>query len=112
LSKSDLHLSTANPARDAFVTALRRAMHKFGDLESENASLLPALHRIMEPIIREEAHRNQVFASLEGPGRGSKSGAVTAKRAADLYLALVARRLWPEFAKRASHYVRSMQPPE
>src|SRR6266853_767364 len=112
LSKSDLHLSTANPARAGFVTALRRAMHKFGDLESENAALLPALHRIMEPIIREEAHRNQVFASLEGPGRGSKSGAVTAKRAADLYLALVARRLWPEFAKRASHYVRSMQPPE
>jgi len=35
----------------------------------------------MEPVIREEAHRNQVFASLEGPGTGSKPEAVAAKRA-------------------------------
>lgn len=99
LSKGDLHLSTAVQARAAFLTTLRRAMHKFGDLATEDGALLAALHRVMEPVIRDAGHRDQVFASLEGPGSGSMSEAVAAKRAADLYLARVARRLWPEFAK-------------
>jgi AbiV family abortive infection protein len=101
LSKSDLHMSLETQARDAFLTALRRAMHKFGDLQSADANLLPALHRVTEPIIKEEAHRTLLFAQLETPGKASVGDAVAAKRAADLYLALVAQRLWPEFIKRA-----------
>lgn len=46
-------------------------------------------------IIR--AHRNQVFAQLNAPGKVSVGGTVAAKRAADRCLALVARRLGPQF---------------
>jgi AbiV family abortive infection protein len=99
LSKTDMHLSLEGQARDAFLKALRRAMYRFGDLQSEDADLLPALHLAMATVIPEEAHRDQVFAQIEAPGNVSIGGAVAAKRAADLYLALVARRLWPQFVK-------------
>jgi hypothetical protein len=110
LSKTDLHVSLETQARDAFLAALRRAMHQFGDLESGDAGLLPSLHRVFAPIIEEEAHRALVFGQLETPGKASVGDAVAAKRAADLYLALVAQRLWPEFIKRAKDYADSVQP--
>jgi AbiV family abortive infection protein len=101
LSKADVHLSIEAQARDAFVTALRRAMHRFGDMETEQSPLLPTLHRVMQPVIPEEAHRNQVFGGLDKVvSKASVSETVDAKRAADLYLAIVARRLWPDFVKR------------
>lgn len=100
LSKTDMHLRLEDQARDAFLKALRRAMCRFGDLQSEDAALLPVLHRVMAAVIPEEAHRNQVFAELEAPGTVSIGGAVAAKRAADLYLALIARKLWPQFGRR------------
>lgn len=102
LAKTDLHLGIANQARDAFLLALRRALVRFGDMKSEDEKLLPVLHRVMEPVIPLEEHRNQVFAELDSPSQGSIAEAVAAKRAADLYLALVARRLWPDFVKRAA----------
>lgn len=111
LSKTDLHVSSETQARDAFLVALRRAMHKFDDLESDDAKLLPSLHRVFEPIIEEEAHRTLIFGQLETPGKASIGDAVAAKRAADLYLALVAQRLWPEFIKRAKDATDSVQPP-
>lgn len=101
LSKTDLHLSLDAHARDAFLIALRRAMHHFGDLESVDAPVLPTLHRVFESVIKEEEHRIQMFGQLENPDNASLSDAVAAKRAADLYLAVVARRLWPEFIKLA-----------
>lgn len=101
LSKSDLHLSLESQARDAFLKALRRAMHKFGDLESADGEVLPTLHRLFQPIIKEESHRARIFGQLEIRGEASVGDAVAAKRIADLYLALVAQRLWPEFVKQA-----------
>jgi AbiV family abortive infection protein len=102
LSKTDLHLSIGGQARDAFLAALRAAMRHFGDLESGNADLLPALHRALEPVIAEKEHRNQVFRSLDGTvSDGSVADAVSAKRAADLYLSLTARNQWPKFTVRA-----------
>jgi AbiV family abortive infection protein len=103
LSKNDLHLPVANQARDSFLNALRKAMHRFGNLEREDADLLPALHQALQPIISEEAHRTQLFKTLDGTAtEGSLTDAVSAKRVTDLYLALMARRLWPEFVKRHS----------
>jgi AbiV family abortive infection protein len=110
LAKADLHLGVGNQARDAFLLVLRRALVKFGDMKSEGDNPLPALHRVMEPVIPLEEHRNQVFAELESPGQGSIGGAVAAKRIADLYLALVARRLWPDFVKRAVESEKPVQP--
>jgi AbiV family abortive infection protein len=110
LSKADVHLSIEAQARDAFVTTLRRAMRRFGDLETEQAPLLPALHRVMQPVIPDVAHRNKVFGGLEKVvNEASVSETVDAKRAADLYLAIVARRLWPEFVKRVND---PEQPPQ
>lgn len=110
LSKTDLHVSLETQARDAFLAALRRAMHQFGDLESRDAEMLPSLHRVFKPIIEEEVHRTQVFGQLETPGKASVGDAVSAKRAADLYLALVAQRLWPEFMKSAKDATDSIRP--
>jgi AbiV family abortive infection protein len=112
LSKTDLHLGVANQARDGFMTALRRAMVKFGDLKSETDDLLPALHRVMEPIIPDEGHRNQIFLPLQAELTGSAADAINAKRGADLYLGLTARKLWPDLAKRASERPNSTLPEE
>ncbi len=104
LSKNDLHLSVEHQARAAFLNALRKAMCRFGDLEREEADLLPALHQALLPIIPEESHRNQLFQSLDGIHmEGPLTDAVSAKRVTDLYLGLMARKLWPEFVKRASN---------
>jgi hypothetical protein len=110
LAKADLHLGVGNQARDAFLLVLRRALVRFGDMKSEGDNPLPALHRVMEPVIPLEEHRNQVFAELESPDEGSIGEAVAAKRIADLYLALVARRLWPDFVKRAVESEKPAQP--
>jgi hypothetical protein len=96
LSKADLHLSVEKEARDAFVMTLRNAMRHFGDLNDNDAALLPALHQIVAPFIPEEEHRNQLFDSL-GRQSTTEEGwlptAVSTKRVADLYLAVVAKRL-------------------
>jgi hypothetical protein len=101
LAKADVHLGMGNQARDAFLLALRRALLRFGDMKSEDEQLSRVMHRVMQPLIPVEEQRNQVFSDLDSPGQGSIGEAVAAKRVADLYLALVARRLWPEFVKRA-----------
>jgi hypothetical protein len=100
LAKTDLHLTTGNQARTAFLLALRRALVRFGDMKSEDEKLLPVLHRVMEPIIPPVEHRDQIFAGLESAGQGSIGEVIAAKRVTDLYLSLVARRLWPDFVKR------------
>lgn len=112
LSKTDLHLGVANQARGAFITALRRAMVKFGDLSTEADDFLPVLHRVMEPIIPDEGHRNQIFLPLQATPTGSVADAINAKRGADLYLGLVARKLWLDFAQRARERQNSAPPEE
>jgi hypothetical protein len=104
LSKADLHLSVEKEARDAFLNTLRNAMQHFGDLSDVDAGLLSALHRVMAPFIVEEEHRNQLFDSLDRQSpteEGWLSAAVSAKRVVDLYLAIVAERLLPEFVQRS-----------
>lgn len=64
----------------------------------------------MEPIIPDEGHRNQIFLPLQTAPTRSAGDAINAKRAADLYLGLVARKLWPEFVKRAGKRTNSTQP--
>lgn len=102
LSKTDLHLSVENNARDAFLNTLRRAMLRYGDWDGNDTRLITSLHRVFEPIIPEEAHRIFLFKNLEGNSTDEKalSYAVTAKRVADIYLVIVAKRLWLEFLKR------------
>jgi len=92
------------------MTTLRRAMVKFGDLKSETDDLLSALHQVMEPIIPDESHRNQIFLPLQAAPTGAVGEAINAKRAADLYLGLVARKLWPAFLERARESANSTQP--
>jgi AbiV family abortive infection protein len=104
LSKTDVHLSVEKEARDAFLKTLRRAMQHFGDLNDVDADLSSALHRVMAPIIAEEEHRNQLFDGLDRQlptEEGLLSAALSAKRVADLYLAIVAKRLWFEFVQRS-----------
>ncbi|MEO6544897.1 MAG: hypothetical protein ABIP05_12730, partial [Nitrospiraceae bacterium] len=103
LSKTDLHLSVGNNARDAFLNSLRRAMLRFGDWDGNDTRLTTALHSVIEPIIPEEADRNQLFERLEGKPTDEEalSYAVSAKRVADLYLVIVAKRRWPEFVMRS-----------
>jgi hypothetical protein len=105
LSKVDLHLSVEKEARDAFLKTLRNAMRHFGDLtDAADAALLPALHHIMAPFIAEEEQRNQLFDGLDlqlPTEEGLLSAALSAKRVADLYLAIVAKRFWSEFVQRS-----------
>jgi AbiV family abortive infection protein len=102
LSKADIHLSIEGQARDAFLNALRAAMTHFGDLKAEDADMLPALHRVIEPVLPEEEHRNILFESVNRAPEHKEmlSAAVSAKRVADLYLTIVAKRLWPDVIER------------
>lgn len=103
LSKTDVHLSLETSAHDAFLKALRRAMLSFGDWGGDDTQLITALHRVMAPIIVDEADRNQLFEGLEGrpTAGGALSDAVSAKRVADLYFVIVAKQRWPELVNRA-----------
>ena len=97
LSKCDIHLSCEDQAFDGFVSALRHAMKHFGDWDGDETSIMTSLHKVLLPIMPEEAHRNIVLASLNARKDKARLGfaeALDAKRIADLYLVLVAERLW------------------
>ena len=102
LSKCDVHLSCEDQAFDAFASAFRHALKHFGDWDGDENSLLPSLHKVLMPIIPEEAHRDVVFACLnvrKERARPNFGDALDVKRIADLYLVLVADRLWGERVK-------------
>jgi AbiV family abortive infection protein len=107
LAKTDLHLTSENQARDAFANALRAAMRHFGDWGGDEAALLEELHRVFTRIMPEEEHRALLFrsVSIQSSSSGTLSDAVTVKRVTDLYLIMVAQRLWPDFIKRAQREV-------
>jgi AbiV family abortive infection protein len=109
-AKMDLHLIVGIQARDAFLLALRRALVRFGDMKGENDEILPVLHRVMEPLIPPVEHRDQLFAGLESAGQGSIGEVIAAKRVTDLYLSIVARRLWPDFVKRVAEFEKRGPP--
>jgi len=102
LSKSDIHLSGEDLARDAFLQTLRNACRHFGDWDGASDAFIPSLHRVFGEILPEPAHRNQLFDILLPPHRtaeGAFADAVSAKRLADLYLVLVADRIVSERIK-------------
>jgi AbiV family abortive infection protein len=105
LSKSDIHLSCEDQARDAFLQVLRSACRHFGDWDGAQDTFVASLHRVFEGIIREPEHRNLLFNIIAPPHRtaeGSFADAVSAKRLADLYLVLVADRIMSERMKQDS----------
>jgi AbiV family abortive infection protein len=113
LSKSDIHFSGLDLARNSFLQALASACGHFGDWDGKAESFVPSLHRAFEPIMPDIAHRNQIFEVLPGSYR-SKEGpfadAVSAKRIADLYLVMVADRI---IQKRiADDRTSPIEPPE
>lgn len=102
LSKSDIHLSCENQARDAFIDCLRNGCKHFRDWDGKSEDFIPSLHRVFESIIPEQNHRSQLFGILSPPHKtqdGPFADALSAKRLADLYLVLVADRLWSERLK-------------
>jgi hypothetical protein len=97
LSKSDIHLSCEDQARDNFLECLRSAMKHFGDWDEQHTTLRSALDTAFVDLIPEPENREIVFEVLTPPHRtreGPLGDAVSAKRLADLYLVLVADRLW------------------
>ena len=105
LSKSDIHLSCEKQACDAFIETLRNASKHFADWNGRDETFVPSLHRVFERIVPELDHRNQLFDILSLPqqtqGR-SLADAVSAKRLTDLYLVMVADRLWSEQIKQST----------
>jgi len=96
LSKSDIHLSCENSARDAFIQTLRAACRYFGDWDGRQETFIPSLHRVFEGIVPEDENRKLIFKILIPPHHtadGPYADALSAKRVADLYLVLVADRL-------------------
>ncbi len=105
LSKCDVHLSCEDQAFDAFVSSFRHALKHFGDWDGDETTIVPSLHKVLMPIMPEEAHRNTVLACLNArkdKARPKFGDASDAKRITDLYLVLVADRLWEKRVKSAS----------
>lgn len=104
LCKSDMNLSLEVQARALFLAALRHAMIHFKDWNGAEAEFVSALSQVMTPVVPEPEHREILLTSLTGDAGNANvaSDAVAVKRILDLYLLLVAVRLWPEFVKSAA----------
>ena len=102
LSKTDLHLSVEREARDAFLKTLRRAMQHFGDLSDVDADLSSALHRVMAPIMLKRSTEISYSIVSTDSHRPDRLRRVSVGDVADLYLAIVAKRLCSEFVQRSS----------
>ena len=76
------------------------ACKHFGDWDGREDSFVSSLHKALQRIVPEEADRNTLFDELRmKKGRLAFGEAVAAKRMADLYLVLVADRLWEQGIK-------------
>lgn len=99
IAKSDVHISTENLARGAFIATLRAALRHYGAWDGEEASLRSALDRAFQPIIMEAEHRAIMFAALnpisDAP-RPISENLVMAKHLADLFLIKTARDRWQQ----------------
>jgi len=103
LAKSDLHLSYDAQAKRDFTEVLRGALRLFGDWDGEDETFTSSLHKAFEPVMPED-HRLILFEHLtraEATADQQMADAVNTKRIADVYLTIVAHRLWPEFVRRA-----------
>jgi AbiV family abortive infection protein len=97
LSKCDVHLSCEDQAFDAFMSALHHALKQFDNWDGDENSIMTSLHKILSPIVPEETHRNTMLACLNAKKdkvRPEFGDALAAKQVADIYLVLVADRLW------------------
>ncbi len=104
LSKCDVHLSCEDQAFDAFVSALRHALKHFGDWDGNEDFIVLSLHNVLMPIIPEAADRDTVLSCLnvrKDEVQPKFGDALDAKRVTDLYLVLVADRVWAERVKSA-----------
>lgn len=103
LARTDLHLSFEKQAMQDFMQVIRNAMRQFGDWDGEEEAFISALHKALDPVMPEE-HRLILFEHLtrtEPTEEQRLADAVNTKRVADIYLILVAVRLWPDFVERA-----------
>jgi AbiV family abortive infection protein len=99
LGKSDMHLSLDNYAFAAFDAALRNALKHFGDWTGDVATLVPTLHKVLSDVLPEAEYRDSVLAHFLRPPSSHEEMqdyTIAAKRVADLYLVIVAHRLWGE----------------
>jgi AbiV family abortive infection protein len=103
LVKSDIHLSLERQAQQDFLKTIRAAMRQFKDWDGEEDTFISSLHRVLSDVMPEQ-HREQLFGHLMRPDATEEelqTDAVNTKRVADVYLSVVAWRLWPAFTKRA-----------
>ena len=97
IAKSDVHISTEEQARVAFVSCLRAALRHFGAWDGVEASFREAFDRAFQPIITDAEHRAIAFAALDpvsGTARPITERIITAKHLADLFLIRTARDQW------------------
>jgi AbiV family abortive infection protein len=105
LSKSDIHLSCENLARDEFIKSLHAAVQHFGRWDGNPDTLVASVHEALEEIMPEVEHRDAVLRVVVAPHQteeGALADAISAKRLTDLYLVLVADRLWSERISQAA----------
>jgi AbiV family abortive infection protein len=99
LGKSDIHLSLDNHAFAAFDTALKNALKHFGDWTGDVATFVPTLHKVLAGVLPDAEHRDTLLAHyLRAPNSHEEMQdyTIATKRVADLYLVIVAHRLWIE----------------
>jgi hypothetical protein len=97
LGKSDMHLSLDNHAFAAFNTALQNALRHFGDWDGDAATLVPTLHNVLSNALSDAELRSSILAHFLSPPSSHEemqNHTIAAKRVADLYLVIVAYRLW------------------
>ena len=104
LAKSDIHFSFERQAQQDFLEALRQALRQFetGMARTRRSSRRYILR--WNEVVPQEEHRVMLFEHLtriEPDEAQLLADAVNTKRVADLYLVVVASRLWPDFAKTA-----------
>jgi AbiV family abortive infection protein len=102
ISKSDIHLSLEQQAHEAFVKALHHGMKHFGDWDGDVDTKSSSLHSVFRGVVPEQEHRERLFDALsDGKVDGARllEHAMGAKRVTDLYLVIVANRLFEKMVQ-------------
>lgn len=115
LGKSDAFFSLDQNTVQVFHVALEQALKHFGDWDGARESFMQTLHKVYEEIIPEEEHRALMFRHLLNSPQNQEQmqeWAVSAKRLVDLYLTMVAHRVWKESIVKAKGTKSSSDKPE
>jgi len=97
LSKCDIHFHAGASAKEHFEIALHNSLIRYDDWDGEKESLTLLLHRLFEAVIPNEEDRTHMFQSLEANTEKESdtlADAVSVKRICDLYLVMVANRIF------------------